>query len=70
MGRKVKEGDMEDKKVKRSAREYLTVNEAASLYRVSRRTVLSWIKDGLPCFRVRRVFRILLANLEAWGARR
>lgn len=70
MEKKVTDGYTKVEKVKKEVRQYLTVNEAADHIRVSRRTVLRWVRDGLPHFRKRRVFRIALTDLEGWGMRR
>jgi excisionase family DNA binding protein len=50
---------------------YLTVKEAAALFRVSTKTMLRWIKAGtLPATKLGRDWRIARSDLKALAAAR
>jgi excisionase family DNA binding protein len=49
---------------------YITVDEAARRFEVSRRTVFEWVRDGLPSIKRGRVRRIPVTEARAWLAAR
>lgn len=48
--------------------EYLTLNELAGRFGVSKTTLRRWITSGMPCYRIGRVVRVKLSNFEDWLA--
>lgn len=45
---------------------YATIDEYAERLKVSRGTVFSWVRGGLPSFRIGRTRRIVIEKADRW----